>query len=47
MALDIANGTGSKRTLNEAVTAINSLGVACDSRAVSSLFERFEEGRVR
>ncbi|MFJ3662189.1 hypothetical protein ACIPPM_17205 [Streptomyces sp. NPDC090119] len=46
VALDIANGTGSKRTLNEAVAAVNSLGAAHDARAVSGLFERFEEGRV-
>ncbi|MGV9321509.1 hypothetical protein [Streptomyces sp. NPDC003660] len=46
VALVIANGTGSKRTLNEAVAAVHSLGVARDSRAVSGLFERFEEGRV-
>ncbi|MGA5727931.1 hypothetical protein ACPCI1_04715 [Streptomyces seoulensis] len=47
MALDMANGTGSKRTLNEAVNAVNSLGLARGSRAVSSLFERFDEGWVR
>ncbi|MFF0382893.1 hypothetical protein [Streptomyces sp. NPDC004286] len=46
VALVIANGTGSKRTLNEAVAAVHSLGVARDSHAVSGLFERFEEGRV-
>ncbi|MFG2816395.1 hypothetical protein [Streptomyces sp. NPDC048410] len=38
--------SSSKRTLNEAVAVVDSLGVARDSRAVSSLFERFEEGRV-
>ncbi|MFD4724254.1 hypothetical protein ACFWNW_04155 [Streptomyces seoulensis] len=47
VALDMANGTGSKRTLNEAVNAVNSLGLARGSRAVSSLFERFDEGWVR
>ncbi|MFH9426752.1 hypothetical protein ACH4JZ_00545 [Streptomyces sp. NPDC017615] len=46
VALDAANGSGSKRTLNEAVAAVNALGAVHDARAVSSLFERFEEGRV-
>ncbi|MFD4790377.1 hypothetical protein ACFWN1_25650 [Streptomyces sp. NPDC058459] len=46
VALGIADGSGSKRTLGEAVAAVNSLATAHDSPTVASLFERVEEGRV-
>ncbi|MFI1733485.1 hypothetical protein ACH40E_30575 [Streptomyces acidicola] len=43
-ALSIARSSGSTRTMHETVAAVNALGEAHNSQAVSNLFDAIEEG---